>query len=71
LQPWNVYAVIGEPLKKIKRQAVEAIETEDWRTFETEYPEFPGGSTLAGYSIPSAAVGRETSAGRDHFTKLR
>ena len=41
LQPWNVYAVTGEPLKEIKRQAAEAVEQQDWRTFETEYPEFP------------------------------
>src|SRR5262245_51267197 len=37
LQPWNVYAVTGEPLKEIKRQAANAIEKQDWRTFETEY----------------------------------
>ena len=41
LQPWNVYAVAGEPLKEIKRQATEAIENKDWRTFETEYPALP------------------------------
>ena len=41
LQPWNVYAVTGEPLKEIKRQAADAIEKEDWRTFETEYPALP------------------------------
>jgi len=41
LQPWNVYALTGEPLKEIKRQAVEAIEQQDWRTFETEYPSLP------------------------------
>jgi nitroreductase len=41
LQPWNVYAVTGEPLKEIKRQAAEAIEQKDWRTFETEYLDFP------------------------------
>ena len=34
LQPWNVYAVTGEPLKEIKRQAVDAIEKRDWRTLE-------------------------------------
>jgi len=41
LQPWNVYAATGEPLKEITRQAAEAIEQKDWRTFETEYAEFP------------------------------
>jgi nitroreductase len=41
LQPWNVYALAGEPLKEIKRQAVDAIEKKDWWTFETEYPAFP------------------------------
>jgi nitroreductase len=41
LQPWNVYALAGAPLKEIKRQATEAIENKDWRTFETEYPALP------------------------------
>jgi nitroreductase len=41
LQPWNVYAVTGGQLKEIKRQAAEAIEQQDWRTLETEYPEYP------------------------------
>src|SRR5262249_2056637 len=41
LQPWNVYAVSGEPLRQITRQAIEAIEQKDWRAIETEYPEFP------------------------------
>jgi nitroreductase len=41
LQPWNVYAVTGEPLRKIVRQASEAIAQEELRTFETEYPECP------------------------------
>jgi nitroreductase len=41
LQPWNVYAVTGEPLKEIKRQALDAIEKRDWRTLETEYPDMP------------------------------
>jgi nitroreductase len=41
LQPWNVYAVTGEPLKEIKRQATDAIEQQDWRTMETEYPALP------------------------------
>ena len=41
LQPWNVYALTGEPLKEIKRQAVAAIEQKDWETFETEFPAFP------------------------------
>lgn len=41
LQPWNVYAVTGEPLREIIRQVAEAIAREDWRTFATEYPELP------------------------------
>ena len=41
LQPWNVHALTGEPLKEIKRQAAAAIEHQDWRTFETEYPSLP------------------------------
>jgi nitroreductase len=41
LQPWNVYAVSGEPLRQITRQAIEAIEQKDLRAIETEYPEFP------------------------------
>ncbi len=42
-QSWNVYAVTGEPLEKIKRQAVEAIKNSDWRQLEaeTEYPIAP------------------------------
>jgi hypothetical protein len=41
LQPWNVYAVTGEPLKEIKRRAADALEENDWRTMETEYPALP------------------------------
>jgi len=41
LQPWNVYAVTGEPLKEIKRQAADAVEQQDWRTMDTEYPSLP------------------------------
>ena len=41
LQPWNVYAVTGEPLKEIKRRAADALEKNDWRTMETEYPALP------------------------------
>ena len=41
LQPWNVYAVSGEPLQEIIRQVAEAIAHKDWRTFETEYAECP------------------------------
>jgi nitroreductase len=41
LQPWNVYAVTGEPLREIVRQVAEAIAHRDWRTFETEYSEYP------------------------------
>ena len=41
LQPWNVYAVTGEPLKEIKRQAAKAIQNDDWDTLETELAIFP------------------------------
>ena len=41
LQPWNVYAVTGDPLREIVRRASEAIAHRNWRTFETEYPECP------------------------------
>ena len=41
LQPWNVYAVTGEPLKEIKRHAAKAIQNDDWDTLETELPIFP------------------------------
>ena len=41
LQPWNVYAVTGEPLKEIKRQAAKAIQNDDWDTLETELSIFP------------------------------
>ncbi len=41
LQPWNVYAVTGEPLKEIKRQAANAIQNDDWDTLETELAIFP------------------------------
>jgi nitroreductase len=41
LQPWNVHALTNEPLKEIKRQAAAAIDSQDWRTFETEYPSLP------------------------------
>ena len=41
LQPWNVHALAGEPLQEIKRQAVNAIEQQDWWTLEREYPAFP------------------------------
>lgn len=41
LQPWNVYAVTGDLLREIVRQASEVIERRDWRTLETEHPECP------------------------------
>ena len=41
LQPWNVYALTGEPLKELKRQVAAAIEGKNPRTFETEYPNYP------------------------------
>jgi nitroreductase len=53
LQPWNVYAVTGEPLNEIKRQAVDAIEKRDWRTLETDRPECRTG--VAEYSASLTA----------------
>jgi len=41
LQPWNVYAVTGEPLREIILQVSQAIAHKDWRRFETEYSECP------------------------------
>ena len=41
LQPWNVHALTGEPLRAIKRAAVAAIEKHDPWAFATEYPAFP------------------------------
>ena len=41
LQPWNVHALTNEPLREIKRKATAAIESQDWRTCETEYPSLP------------------------------
>jgi nitroreductase len=41
LQPWNVHALTGAPLAEIIRRAAAAIEAQDWRTFETEYPSLP------------------------------
>ena len=78
LQPWNVYAVTGEPLKEIKRQAVDAIEKTDWRTLETEYPDMPEnlwepylsrrfvlGANLYG----SLGINRDDKAGRLEMAK--
>ena len=31
----------GAPLKEIERQAADALEKQDWRTMETEYPALP------------------------------
>jgi nitroreductase len=41
LQPWNVYAVTGKPLREIIRQAAKAIAHKDFRTFDSEYLECP------------------------------
>lgn len=40
MQPWNVYALTGEPLADFKRQAVQVIESNDWQQLEAE-TEFP------------------------------
>lgn len=36
MQPWNVYALTGEPLADLTRQAVQTIESNDWRQLEAE-----------------------------------
>ena len=41
VQPWNVYAVTGEPLQEIKRQVAAALEENDWRSFVAEFPDLP------------------------------
>ena len=41
VQPWNVYAVTGEPLQEVKRRVAEAIAQSDWRTHEAEFPDLP------------------------------
>jgi nitroreductase len=78
LQPWNVYAVTGGPLKEIKRQAVDAIEQRDWRTLETEYPEMPESLwepylsrrfVLGAQLYSSLGISRDDKAGRLEFIK--
>src|SRR6516165_2353428 len=56
LQPWSVHALAGEPLKEIKRQAVNAIEQQDWGTFETGHPVYP-------VQLPEPAFGRRFRPG--------
>jgi nitroreductase len=42
LQPWNVYALTGDPLHELKREAVKTIDAApDWRKLSGEYPDFP------------------------------
>lgn len=41
VQPWNVYAMTGEPLQEVKRRVAEAIAQSDWRTHEAEFPDLP------------------------------
>lgn len=41
LQPWNVHALIGEPLAELKRLAAEFIENNDTHALETEFPIAP------------------------------
>ena len=78
LQPWNVWAVTGGPLKEIKRQAVEAIEGRDWRTLETEYLEMPESLwepylsrrfVLGAQLYGSLGINRDDKAGRLEFIK--
>jgi nitroreductase len=58
LQPWNVHAVTGEVLKEIKRQATAALEKNDWRTMETEYPALPD-NLCEPYCARNFRLGRE------------
>jgi nitroreductase len=58
LQPWNVHAVTGEVLKEIKRQATAALEENDWRTMETEYPALPD-NLCEPYCARNFRLGRE------------
>jgi nitroreductase len=41
LQPWQVYAVTGQPLTGLKRRAAEAIAGRDPRHVDAEYPIYP------------------------------
>ncbi len=41
LQPWNVYALTGEPLMEIERRAANAIQNIDLNKLETEFPIAP------------------------------
>ena len=63
----------GEPLKEIKRQAVDAIEKRDWRTLETEYPDMPENLwepylsrrfVLGAHLYGSLGINRDNKAGR-------
>jgi nitroreductase len=58
LQPWNVHAATGEVLKEIKRQATAALEKNDWRTMETEYPALPE-NLCEPYRARNVRLGRE------------
>src|SRR5262245_41289368 len=41
LQSWNVYALMGEPLKEFKRRAAAVIDGKNPRSFPSEYPIYP------------------------------
>jgi len=41
VQPWNVHALTGEPLRDLKQQVAEAITQQDWRSYEAEFPDLP------------------------------
>jgi len=41
LQSWNIYALMGEPLKQFKRRAAAAIDGKNPRSFPSEYPIYP------------------------------
>src|SRR5262245_53989927 len=39
VQPWNVHALTGEPLRDLKQRVTEAITQQDWRTYQAEFPD--------------------------------
>jgi nitroreductase len=73
LQSWFVHALTGEPLAEIKRRAAAAIEGQNPRTFDTEYPIYPdklwepysGRREHHGVQMYGAlGIGRDDHAGR-------
>jgi nitroreductase len=41
VQPWNVHALTGEPLRELRQRVADAITHQDWRTYEAEFPDLP------------------------------